>query len=480
MMNMTAVVLSSFLPMWQHRLEAVLALLRGEPGQQVAERFRMARSDLYKFRARALQAVRQALREQPRGPKRPHNRLSAEREQVVVKNLDQHPTWSARQLHEHLGDEAPHPRTIDRIRRRHGLTRQLKRPAPTRSVARFTPEVKTQARHLIVSKAERGPHRLAWDLRNAQGITMSPTTMKRLKRAVRLETDLSPVAPLAPTANWLFYERKHPHSLWHGDCLEKVILADTERQSSHLAFLDDYSRGYVFCDLFREVTTCITIEALIVAMRQWQVIPKQVLLDNAGPFRGQLLAAFCQNLGIELIHSSPRHPQTNGKLERAFRDDMPEFYRQYERWDFDVLRRDLPAYVEYRNTVRGHWALGGQPARSRLDEQHRMALPWVLDQLESYARYEWGHRRVTEAGCLRLLSRHLDLDTALAGQRVTCYETLEGFEVRSADQQVYLLRDYRKWLTDYRHQHGQAIPEDLRFEPHDPVECPRIAVAYRQ
>src|SRR4029453_12068843 len=155
----------------------------------------MARSDLYKFRARALQAVRQALRDQPRGPKRPHNRLSAEREQGVVKNLDQHPTWSARQLHEHLGDEEPHPRTIDRIRRRHGLTRHLKRPAP---------EVKTQARHLIMSKAERGPHRLAWDLRNAQGITMSPTTMKRLKRAVRLETDLSPVAPLAPTATWPF------------------------------------------------------------------------------------------------------------------------------------------------------------------------------------------------------------------------------------------------------------------------------------
>ena len=41
------------------------------------------------------------------------------------------------------------------------------------------------------------------------------------------------------------------------------------------------------------------------AMRQWQVIPKQVLLDNDGAFRGKLLAAFCHNLGIELIHSSP-------------------------------------------------------------------------------------------------------------------------------------------------------------------------------
>jgi hypothetical protein len=334
-MNRTAVVLSSFLPMWHHRREAVRAPRRGEPGQQVAERFRMARSDLYTFRARALQAVRQALREQPRGPKRPHNRLSAEREQVVVTNLDQHPTWSTRQLHEHLGDEAPHPRPMDRLRQRHGLTRQPQRPAP-RSVARCTPEVKTHARHRIGSKAERGPHRLAWDLRNAPGITMSPTTMKRLKRAVCLATDLSPVAPRAPTAHWLFDERQHLHSRWHGDGLEKVILADPERPSAHLAFLDASSRGDVFCELFREVTTGITIEALLGAMRQWQVMPTQVLWENAGPFRGQLLAAFGQNLGSERSHSSPRHPQTHGKLARAFRDDIPECYRQYERWDFDV------------------------------------------------------------------------------------------------------------------------------------------------
>ena len=50
--------------------------------------------------------------------------------------------------------------------------------------------------------------------------------------------------------------------------------------------------------------------------------------------------------------------------------------------------------------------------RTRLDEQHRMALPWVLEKIEAYARYEWGHKRVTEAGCLRLLSRHLYLDAA--------------------------------------------------------------------
>jgi transposase InsO family protein len=54
------------------------------------------------------------------------------------------------------------------------------------------------------------------------------------------------------------------------------------------------------------------------AMRQWQAIPKAVLFDNGSHFRGKLLWTFCRNLGIRIIYSSVHHPQTNGKLERAF------------------------------------------------------------------------------------------------------------------------------------------------------------------
>jgi transposase InsO family protein len=396
----------------------------------------------------------------------------------VVEALSAHPTWSARQIREHVGERAPHPRTIERIRRRHGLTRQLKRPAPMRPATRFSPQVKAKTRQAVEAKPELGPHRLAWDLCNAQGINISPMTMKRIKRQVRIEHDPPPLR--APTPSWRFYERHHPHCLWHGDCLEKVYLTDTGCQVYHLALLDDYSRGYVFCDLFREITPQTTIEAMIAAMRRWQVIPKQVVFDNAGSFRGKLLEAFCKNLDIRLIHISPGHPQTNGKLERAFRSDMSEFYRRNDTWDFDALRRDLPAYVEYRNEVRGHWALDGKPARTRLNEQHRMALPWVLEQLEAYARYELCQKKVTEEGFLRMLRCEVYLDKALGGQVVTCYETLTGLEAWSADHQMYFLRDYRKWHRRSWRNFGRDLPDDLQFEPLVPVACPRIAVAYPQ
>jgi transposase InsO family protein len=144
-----------------------------------------------------------------------------------------------------------------------------------------------------------------------------------------------------------------------------------------MTLLDDYSRGSVCCDLFDRIDPRTTIVALCAAMRQWPVIPQGVVFDQGGAFCGQLVEAFCRNLGIRLIHASPQHPQTNGKLERTFRDDMPEFYRHQPVWELEALRRALPAYVQYRNEVRGHRALHGRPATTRLAEQHRMAVPWV-------------------------------------------------------------------------------------------------------
>lgn len=101
---------------------------------------------------------------------------------------------------------------------------------------------------------------------------------------------------------------------------------------------------------------------MIIAMRKYQTIPTGVVFDNGSQFKGYLLSPFCSNLRIRLIHSSVRHPQTNGKLERTFRVGRREYYDQFNEWIFDELREGLPEYVRYRNGVRGRYALGGKPA----------------------------------------------------------------------------------------------------------------------
>jgi transposase InsO family protein len=240
--------------------------------------------------------------------------------------------------------------------------------------------------------------------------------------------------------------------------MEKVTLTDGERTVYQLALQDDYSRAYLFCDLFLEPDVTITVRALITAMRQFQTIPKMLLFDNGSHFKGNLLRAFCANLGIRLIHSTPHHPQTNGKLERAFRDDMKDFYRTYAEWELDELRKDLPEYVEYRNNVRGHWALDGKPACTRLQEQDWFALPSILDQLEEFARYPMRLRTIGVNQCIRLLGANAHIPDTCYNETVALTETIDGLEAITQDGRRFLLKDYRRLLNGY-----EPIPFLLRF-----------------
>ena len=367
------------------RLQAVLDLLHGDTAAQVSARYGIGRSSLYKFKRRALAAIHDALGDQARGPKRPHNHVSDALEQKTVSLCELYPTLSARRIAERLSRKAPCARTIQRIRKRHHLKKFPKRSRPLAAARKLTLRADREVRNLLHEKFYLGPDRLAWDLLNSKGIRISPSTFKlRKKQWGELGKFFAPPAPA-----WRFYERHHAHSLWHGDFLEKVTLSDTDQTAYQLALMDDYSRGYVFCDLFLNPDIRTTIRAIIAAMRQWRVIPKAIIFDNGSAFKGNLLSAFCERVGIRLIHTSVYHPQTNGKLERGFRDDMRDFYKQHTPWLFEDLRRDLPAYVHYRNFVRGHRALGGKPSITRLNEEHsRAASSEMLDHLESCASYE--------------------------------------------------------------------------------------------
>ncbi len=455
------------------RAQAVLALFNGDTAAQVSARYGIGRSSLYKFRGRALAAIRDALGDQPRGPKRPHNHVSEDVERKAVSLCELRPTFSSYRIVRQLGRDAPSPRTIQRIRKRHHLKRLRKRPRPLVSARKLSQKTDRLVRSLLHEKFYLGPDRLAWDLLNSKGIRVSPSTFKRRKKKWGELVKL--FAPPAP--KWRFYERRHPHSLWHGDFLEKVTLSDTGQTAYQLALMDDYSRGYVFCDLFLNPDIRTTIRAIIAAMRQWKVIPKAIIFDNGSAFKGNLLSAFCARADIRLIYTAVQHPQTNGKLERAFRDDMRDYYKQHTPWLFEPLRRDLPAYVHYRNYVRGHRALGGKPSITRFNEEHsRAACPDVLDDLERYAGYETGRRILSASGSFRIFNREACVDTRLGNKEVTFFESLEGLEARVDGQSIAILRDYRSY-THMSWVEQRNLPSVLNFEPCAMPGRPRTAAA---
>jgi transposase InsO family protein len=458
----------------EHRLQAVLALLRGEQASDVSTRFGICRSDLYKFRTRALTAIREALTDHPRGPKRPANRLSAAREQQIMAVCHCHSTGSAAHVQQKLGSDAPSARTIQRVRARHGMARLPKRASPAAPARRIPEPVMKRARYLLTLRPHPGPERVVWDVQHGEELQISASTVKRLKR--KMHDTLHPTPPAPPPPAWRFYERQHPHRLRHADFMDKITLTDTKEQAHQLTLQDDYSRGYVFCDLALGHDQRTVIRALMAAMRQWQVIPTALLSDHGSPFKGMLIQTFCQKLGIRLIRSAVRHPQTNGKLERAFQDDIRDFSRQYDAWLLDHLRHDLPAYVHYRNEIRGHKALGGKPSIIRLQEQTEKALSSVLNQLESYAVYEIGRQTVNSDGAIRVLGRSAQLDERACGQEVTLYETLQGLEAKTQEGRWYLFPDDQRFrqLSCTAPWH---MPTSFSFERQQGYYCPFMAVA---
>ena len=188
-----------------------------------------------------------------------------------------------------------------------------------------------------------------------------------------------------------------------------------------------------------------TGRAVIASMRQWRVVPKAVLFDNRPPFKGRLLVACCQNVGIRLIHSAVYHPQTNGKLEHALRDDMQDCYRHYDAWMLEPLRQDLPAYGYYRNYVRGHQALGGKPSIPRLDEHDRVAPQELRDRLESFARCEVKRKVVSRYGYIQMWSRIAYVGSAWRQRERTFVETLEGLEAHAEGRCVAVVKDAWKY-----------------------------------
>ena len=160
------------------RSVSVLALFRGEHVAEVSAQYQMGRSALYKFRQRALAAVHQALVEQRRGPRRSHNRIAADREAQVVTLCQRHPSWSSYAVHRRFGTEAPSPRTIQRIRARHGLVRFSKRAPAMRSRRKLSSEAHARIAALITEKPYLGPQRMAWDLQNSDQLTISTSIIK--------------------------------------------------------------------------------------------------------------------------------------------------------------------------------------------------------------------------------------------------------------------------------------------------------------
>ncbi len=150
---------------------------------------------------------------------------------------------------------------------------------------------------------------------------------------------------------WVRYERTHSGSLLHGDFHRTAF-----DKPQCILWEDDASRmilaGGEFPTENSEIAVATLREALAVA-REWNLRIDQVLTDRGAPFyvtskeatalvparQGEgVFQRFLRAQGIEHVVSRVNHPQTNGKLERLWRE-----YDRH-RWRYATLGEFIEVY----------------------------------------------------------------------------------------------------------------------------------------
>lgn len=291
-----------------------------------------------------------------------------------------------------------------------------------------------EARVFIEQHKEWGCYVLSYQLHNERNIFLSPSSIWRYFYSKK-EKEI----PLQ------FYEMKKPHSMWHGDVMEKK-LADG-KTIYQCTIEDDYSRGYA--GVIAEYKDArIVIHALINAIIRWKCIPACFHYDNGSEVKSGLTQLFLKNLSkvcgkeIKFIPTLVENPKGNGKKERAHRDDKRDFWNKLEISDLAGIRKKFRRYLTWRNNKKGHFALNGKPSISRLKENKKQKIEFTKEFLEGVAKFKIGERKVKVGGMIFFNRKTIFVNKNMKGKQVELWETLKGLEIIFDKKVIGFVRYY--------------------------------------
>lgn len=221
------------------------------------------------------------------------------------------------------------------------------------------------------------------------------------------------------------FEHPQPNALWQMDFKGHFHLADHRSPRCHpLTVLDDHSRFALCLEACEGERLELVRPRLIQVFRRYG-LPQRVTADNGPPWGSNIagglsaLEVWLMRLGIEVSHSRPHHPQTQGKLERFHQTLKRELLHRTFR-DLGHCQQAMDDWRAQYNQQRPHEALGQQPPLSRYRPSLR-SYPEHLPEID----YDPGDRvlKVGRIGQVRFNGRSLFVGGGLAGERVAIRPT---------------------------------------------------------
>lgn len=225
------------------------------------------------------------------------------------------------------------------------------------------------------------------------------------------------------------FEAAAPNDLWQMDFKGDFPLLCGSR-CYPLTVLDDHSRFSLALEACPDEGRETVRRHLIGTFRE-HGLPVAILSDNGAPWGlcGQVsesgytrLGVWLLRLGVRLLHSRVRHPQTLGKDERFHRSLKREVLAHYPEGlsDLKSCQSAFDTWQHVYNCERPHEALGLQVPAERYRRSERL-YPEVLPPIV----YESGDivRRVHDRGEIFLHDRRFIVGRAFSGLEVALRET---------------------------------------------------------
>jgi len=230
---------------------------------------------------------------------------------------------------------------------------------------------------------------------------------------------------------WQRFEAQEPNCLWQMDF--KGHFSVSQIRCHPLTVLDDHSRylvGLYACadERWR------TVQAHLTSVFRRYGLPERMLVDNGSPwgsdevYQHTPLTVWLMQLGVEVSHSRPYHPQTLGKCERLHRTLKAEVIGSRPFFSLEHCQEHFDLWRHVYNFERPHEALSMAVPASRYRESRR-EFPNSLPPVE----YSPGDevRKVQVKGVISFHNREFKVGGAFRGHQVALRpSTTDGvFEV---------------------------------------------------
>jgi transposase InsO family protein len=323
-----------------------------------------------------------------------------------------------------------------------GLEPRSRRPraSPHQIPEALEQEIVELRKHLSEEGLDAGAHTIAVHLERRHRRSPAPSTIWRV---LARRGFVTPQPQKRPRSSFVRFEADQPNERWQADITHWALEDGTDVEI--LNVIDDHSRLLVGSDARAIFKAADVVACFHQAASTWD-FPAGMLTDNgavftAGPRGGGRCAIEIEldRLGIKIVHSTPYHPQTCGKVER--------FHQTLKRWlakhpgaaTIVELQSQLDRFAAYYNEVRPHRALSRRTPAEAYASRPKATPRGASIPVHCRVRRD----RIDRGGALTLRHdsrlRHIKVGRRHAGMRVLML--VAGLHVRIVSEDGELIRE---------------------------------------